>query len=281
MKVLPQARCLTVAAPLLLGACAFTAGETPAPSPAATLGATPALPSPDGGLVPTVSIASATGWAPGEQPTPAAGLAVTEFAADLDHPRWLHVLPNGDVLVAESNMPRRPDDGHGLRAWAQAQVQKRAGAGMPSADRLTILRDADGDGRAETRAVFLAGLYSPFGMALVGTTLYVANANGIIAYPYMAGALRVAAAGTLLTDLPAGRNHHWTKNLLASPDGHYLYATVGSNSNVGENGLDEETGRAAISSTRAARRAVARSAWRSMHAARCWSPTTSATGCGG
>jgi len=179
-------------------------------------------------------------------PTTAAGMRVTAFASGLDHPRWVTVLPNGDVLVAESNAPKRPEHS-GVYFWIMGKVQARAGAGVPSANRITLLRDADGDGIAEVRTAFLEGLNSPFGMTLVGNQLYVANTDAVMRYPYVAGETRIAAAGTKVVDLPAGPfNHHWTKNVIASPDGSKLYATVGSNSNAGENGLSIEEGRAAI-----------------------------------
>jgi glucose/arabinose dehydrogenase len=180
-------------------------------------------------------------------PVAAAGLAVNAYATGLEHPRWLHVLPNGDVLVAESNAPPKPDDGKGIKGWFMKKVMKRAGAGTPSANRITLLRDADGDGVAETRTVFLAGLNSPFGMALINDSLYVANTDSIVRFPYRTGDMRITAPGAKLVDLPAGTiNHHWTKNIVASRDGSRLYATVGSNSNVAENGMENEVNRAAI-----------------------------------
>ena len=169
------------------------------------------------------------------------------YASGLDHPRWLYVLPNGDVLVAETNAPPKPEDGKGIRGWVMKQVMKRAGAGAPSANRITLLRDADGDGIAETRSVFLEGLNSPFGMALVGNDFYVANSDAVLRFPYVAGAIRIIGPGVKLADLPAGAiNHHWTKNILASRNGSKLYVTVGSNSNAAENGMDNEVNRAAI-----------------------------------
>ena len=213
----------------------------------AGVGPDPQLPPAHQELIPTLLIAEAQGWPEGAKPSAAAGLAVSRFAAGLDHPRWVHVLPNGDVLVAESNAPPRPEQGKGLKAKAKGFFMKRAGAAVPSANRITLLRDANGDGMAETRTVFLEKLNSPFGMALVGDSLYVANTDAIVRFPYTAGATRIDAAGTKLTDLPGGpRNHHWTKSLIASRDGTKLYATVGSNSNVAENGIEEEEGRAAI-----------------------------------
>ena len=171
------------------------------------------------------------------------------FASGLDHPRWLHVLPNGDVLVAETNAPERPlrKELLGIRGWVMGKMMKRAGGAVPSADRITLLRDADGDGVAEVRSVFLENLKSPFGMALVGEELYVANTDALLRFPYTAGQTRIEATGTRLAELPGGPlNHHWTKGLIASADGTKLYVSVGSNSNVAEHGMAHEEGRAAI-----------------------------------
>ncbi len=210
-------------------------------------GPRPTLPEPNKTLLPTMKIAPAEPWADGAKPVAAPGFAVTQFAAGLDHPRWLLVLPNGDVLVAESNAPKRPEDGTGIKGWVKGLVMKRAGAGVPSADRISLLRDADGDGVAETKAAFIEGLHSPFGMALVGDTLYVANTDAIVKFPYVSGETRIDQPGVKVADLPAGDiNHHWTKNIIATTDGSKLYATVGSNSNVAENGMEVETNRAAI-----------------------------------
>ncbi len=226
-----------------LSACGDTS-KLPASS---DMGSNPTLPEPSKTLIPTVNIAPATGWPAGLLPVPMAGLRVTALAGGLDHPRWLHVLPNGDVLVAESNKPPRADTGFSLKGWIMGKVMKRAGAGVPSANRITLLRDADGDGVAEVRTVFLQGLNSPFGMALVGNDFYVANTDGVVRFPYQPGQTSITAPATTLTDLPGGPiNHHWTKSLIASPDGSKLYATVGSNSNVGEAGMPAEEGRAAI-----------------------------------
>jgi len=212
---------------------------------AAGMGPDPALPPPNPALIATVDIAPAEGWASGAKPVAAPGLAVQAFASGLDHPRWLYVLPDGDVLVAETNAPPRPQDASGIKGWAMRLIQKRAGAGVPSADRITLLRDADGDGVAETRSVFLGHLHSPFGMALVGDTLYVADTDALLRFPYRDGELHIDAAGRKVVDLPAGPiNHHWTKNVIASRDGKRLFVTVGSNSNVGENGLAVERDRA-------------------------------------
>lgn len=211
------------------------------------MGPQPKLPPPNTTMIPTVNTAKAVGWIAGAQPIPANGLAVNAYAADLDHPRWLYVLPNGDVLVAETNAPPKPADaGGGFKAWAAGIVMKRAGAKTPSANRITLLRDADHDGVAETRSVLLQDLNSPFGMALIGKQLYVANADAVLRFPYEPGQTQIKAPGVKVTDLPAGINHHWTKNLIANADGSKLYVSVGSNSNVAENGMDIEEGRAAI-----------------------------------
>jgi glucose/arabinose dehydrogenase len=210
-------------------------------------GPTPILPEPHSTPVPTIKIATAVGWPSGTAPVAASGLAVSAFAANLDHPRWLYVLPNNDVLVAETNAPVRPDDGKGIRGWFQKRAMKKAGAVVPSPNRIILLRDADGDGEAETKTVFLQGLNSPFGMTLIDHTLYVANTDAILRFPYSDGMTQITAAGTKVADLPAGTiDHHWTKNIVASADGSRLYATVGSNSNVAENGMNNEERRAAV-----------------------------------
>jgi len=212
-----------------------------------TFGPSPTLPAPESSLIPTINIATATGWPAGGKPVAAKGMAVNAFATGLDHPRALYVLPNGDVLVAETNAPPRPDDEKGVKGWVTKMVVSRAGAGTLSANRITLLRDADGDGVTETRSVFLEGLNSPFGMALVGNDFYVANTDAIMKFPYHAGDSKITAPGVKLVDLPAGAlNHHWTKDLIASRDGSKLYATVGSNSNVGENGIEVEADRASV-----------------------------------
>jgi glucose/arabinose dehydrogenase len=239
----PRARLALLALPALVVGC----GEKARLPDGADVGPTPQLTEPRMAVVPTVDIAPAVGWTSGQTPTAASGLAVRAFAQGLLHPRWLLVLPNGDVLVAETNAPKRPDEGKGVKGWVMKQVMARAGAGVPSADRITLLRDADGDGIAEVRSVFLQKLNAPFGMALIGNQLYIANTDGVMEVPYTAGDMTAKRAPRVLTDLPAGtRNHHWTKALIASPDGTKLYATVGSNSNVAENGMAEEEGRAAI-----------------------------------
>jgi glucose/arabinose dehydrogenase len=214
---------------------------------AAGTGPDPVLPPPTRSLIPTVHIAPAKGWPAGAKPAAAPGWEVSAFAAGLAHPRWVYVLPNGDVLVAETNAPQRPEEGKGIKGRAMTHFMKKAGAAVPSANRITLLRDADGDGVAEARFAFLEGLNSPFGMALVGNDFYVANTDAVLRFSYSPGATSITAPGVKVADLPAGtRNHHWTKNLIASPDGSKLYVTVGSNSNVAENGMQAEEGRAAI-----------------------------------
>ncbi len=210
-------------------------------------GPDPVLPAPVRSPIPVVDIAPAEGWPEGRTPRAAPGLAVAAFAAGLDHPRWLYVLPNGDVLVAETNAPPRPDDYKGVKGCAMKTVLARAGAASPSANRITLLRDADGDGRAELQSAFLENLRSPFGIALVGGDLYVANTDALVRFPYEEGATSIAAEGVRVAELPAGTiNHHWTKNVLASADGSRLYVTVGSNSDAAENGIENEESRAAI-----------------------------------
>lgn len=226
-----------------LAAC----GETSSLQVSDGTGPSPKLPEPNKTLIPTVNIAPAVGWPEGAKPTAVAGTQVAAFAEGLDHPRWLYVLPNGDVLVAETNAPPKPDDSKGIRGWVMKKVMGKAGAGVPSPNRITLLRDADHDGVAETRTVFLQNLNSPFGMTLVGNNLYVADTDRLLRFNYEPGATEIKTQPIKVVDLPGGTlNHHWTKNVIASKDGSKLYVTVGSNSNVGENGLDQEEGRAAI-----------------------------------
>jgi glucose/arabinose dehydrogenase len=251
--VMPSLRPTLWAIPLLLAAC----GETATLPPGADIGPNPTLPEPNETMIPTVDIADAVGWPDGGKPVAAEGLAVTALATGLDHPRWLHVLPNGDVLVAETNAPPREEENSGLKGWIAGLILGQAGAAVPSANRITLLRDSDGDGVAETRTVFLKDLNSPFGMALVGSDFYVANTDAILRFPYEEGETEITEGGEKIADLPAGNlNHHWTKSLIASPDGKRLYATVGSNSNVGENGLDREYQRAGILEVDLATRSV-------------------------
>ncbi len=234
---------LIVVLALALAAC----GEKATLPISAGTGPQPTLPPPQQTLIPTVNIAPAKGWPAGAMPQAAPGTRVAAFARNLDHPRWLYVLPNGDVLVAETNAPPKPDDANGIKGWLMGLVMKRAGAGVPSANRITLLRDTNGDGVADLRSVLLEGLNSPFGMALVGNDLYVANSDAVLRFPYAAGGTRITAPGVKVVELPAGPiNRHWTRNLIASPDGTRFYVTVGSNSNVAERGMEVEAERAAI-----------------------------------
>jgi glucose/arabinose dehydrogenase len=235
---------LMLSAALLLAAC----GERAKLPEKAGWGPHPTLPAPNPTPIPTVNVAPAVHWKLGEKPTPADGLAVAAFAENLDHPRWLFVLPNGDVLVAETNAPPKPDDTRGLTGFIEQSIMKTAGAeSKKSPNRITLLRDSDGDGVVDRRSVFLSDLNSPFGMALVGDAFYVADSDAVLRFPYRAGDTSIAAKGEKLVDLPAGSiNHHWTKNVIASADGSKLYVAIGSNSNVGENGIAAEAGRADI-----------------------------------
>ena len=211
----------------------------------ATSGVRPKLIDPRQQTIPTVKIADAVGWAAGAKPVAAKGLAVNAFATGLDHPRWLYRLPNGDVLVAESNSP--PREGGGITGLVMKRLMSRAGAGVPSANRITLLRDANGDGVAEARSVLLTadnGLESPFGMVLVGETLYVANHNALIRFPFKPGVTKITGKGEKVVDLPGGGNH-WTRDVIAGPEGKLL-VSVGSASNIAENGLEAEKNRAAI-----------------------------------
>jgi glucose/arabinose dehydrogenase len=234
---------MATAATFCLAAC----GDQATVSETDGTGAKPKLPAQRTSMIPTVNIAVARSWPEGGRPLAASDLAVAAFAKDLDHPRWLYVLPNGDVLVAESNAPPRPGDNPGIKNYVMGLVKGRAGAGVKSANRITLLRDTKGTGIADTKTTFLTGLNSPFGMALIGTDLYVANTDGIVRFSYKSGQTEIKDPGVKVADLPAGAiNHHWTKNILPSRDGKYLFATVGSNSNVAENGMENETQRASI-----------------------------------
>jgi glucose/arabinose dehydrogenase len=210
-------------------------------------GPNPSLAAPQSNVIPTIKIAPAVGWHEKEKPATPPDLAVTAYATGLDHPRWVYALPNGDVLVAETNGPKRPDDGKGVKGWVQGLFQKFAGAKPASANRITLLRGLKPDGSAQTRDTFIDGLHSPFGMALVGNTFYVADTDALLKFDYHTGDTKITTPPVKVADLPAGPiNHHWTKNVIANDDGSKLYVTVGSNSNVGENGLDKETDRARI-----------------------------------
>ena len=230
-----------------LSAIAAGCGGASELSVAETTGPAPHLPPPSRSLVPTINVVEADPWPAGTAPRAGHELEVEAFARDLDHPRWLYVLPNGDVLVAETNAPPRPDDNKGVKGWLFKRYQKSAGGAVPSANRITLLRDTDRDGVPDVRTTFLSGLNSPFGMALVGDSLYVANTDAVVRFPYTAGAVQITAPPVKVVDLPGGTlNHHWTKNIIASRDGAKLYAAVGSNSNIAEHGMDKEEGRAAV-----------------------------------
>jgi glucose/arabinose dehydrogenase len=229
-------------------ACASAACEDTAHLPSsAGFGPNPTLPAPHPPLIPTVRIAPAKGWSDGATPVAAAGTSVHALAEKLDHPRWLYVLPNGDVLVAETDAPPKPEDRNSIKGWIMKQVTKRSGSGNPSANRITLLRGADAHGAAVLRTNFVDGLNSPFGMTLVGNHLYVADTDAVLRFDYVEGDTHIAGKGTKVLDLPAGPiDHHWTKNLIATADGTHLYVTVGSNSNAAENGIDQEAERAAV-----------------------------------
>jgi glucose/arabinose dehydrogenase len=245
MKRILLATVLTVLLILGGGAYWLSRGEEAALPESALQGREPQFTDARREIVPSVHIARAVGWQTGAAPVAARNFAVSRFADGLAHPRSMLRLPNGDVLVAETNRPRRPAGG--LVAWVTAKAMDRAGAGVPSPDRIMLLRDANGDGKADSKTVFLKGLRSPYGMALVGDTLYVANTDAVMAFPYKAGATSIAAPGRKVMNLPAAApNMHWTRSLVASPDGSRLYVGVGSNSNIAEDGIDAEENRAAI-----------------------------------
>ena len=230
-------------AAILLVSC----GEMAKLSMSQGMGSKPVLPAPNKTLIPTVNIAPAIGWPKDLMPQTAAGTTVNAFASGLNHPRWLTVLPNGDVLVAETNAPPKPASESSIKGWVMKMVMKRAGAGVPSPNRIILLRDTNNDGLADQRTVFLEGLNSPFGMTLVGKHLYVANADALMRFKYTENDVKIVSAGEKVIDLPGGPiNHHWTKNVIANADGSKLYVTVGSNSNVAERGMEAETDRAAI-----------------------------------
>lgn len=231
----------------IMAICLSGCGNTSKIASQTDFGPDPVLVAPETSLIPTLNIASAKGWPIDAKPVVDDGLMVNRFAVDLDHPRWLYVLPNGDVLVAESNAPKSENPDWSIKSWIKGMVLEDAGAAVASADRITLLRDNDNDGVAETRHVFLKNLHSPFGMALIGNDFYVANADEIVRFPYEEGQTQITAKPEHVTDLPGGPiNHHWTKNIIANEDGTKLYATVGSNSNIGENGMEAEKNRAAI-----------------------------------
>ena len=233
---------LSLTLALALAACSKGASD-----PLAQVGPAPSIEAPKKPLLPVLAIPKVVGWPAGSAPKAPAGFAVTRFAEGLTHPRWLYVLPNGDVLAAEAANEPTAEDTEGFRGWMAKRMMKRMGAVEKSPNRIVLLRDADGDGRAETRTVFAEGLRRPFGMTLVGDSLLVANDDSLVRLRYAEGATKAAGAPEKLLDLPGGPlNHHWTKNVAASPDGGKLFITVGSNSNIGENGMAAEAGRAAI-----------------------------------
>ncbi len=228
----------------VLAVAALTGCTQGSSDPFVGFGADPKLPGPKTGLIPTLNARDAVGWPEGVKPVAPAGFTVTRFAT-VDHPRWLLVLPNGDVLAAQSATEAKP--AKGIQGFVANLLQKKAGAAKPSPNKITLLRDADGDGVAEVQTVFAQNLKRPFGMTLVGDQLYVANEDAIVRLPYAEGQTQAGGAAVKVFDLPGGPiNHHWTKNVVASPDGTKLYATVGSNSNIGDNGMEAETGRAAV-----------------------------------
>ena len=238
---------------LAVAASGSAMAQTAAPAAASTpgyavgFGPNPQLPAQEKSVIPTVNIASAIGWPADGKPVAAAGMSVAAYATGLDHPRWLYMLPNGDILVAETNKPAAEEkEKHKIKAAVMGMAMKKAGAGVASPNRIILLRGIGANGMAATKTVFMENLTSPFGMALVGNELFIANADAIVKVPYKTGDTRITATPLKVADLPAGINHHWTKNIIASKDGKFLYATVGSNSNVGENGMDKEEGRAAI-----------------------------------
>ncbi len=213
-------------------------------SEAALQGPRPTISAPRVQTFPTIKVADVVGWKDGAVPTPAAGLKTNPFATGLDHPRWLYALPNGDVLVAETNSPPRKSE-FSVTSVVMKALLTKAGAGVPSANRITLLRDANGDGVAESRSVLIAGLNSPLGMALVGDQLYIANTDALVRVPFTIGQTRITAKPELVVRYPGGGNH-WARNVIASADGKLLYVAVGSSSNIAENGLDKETNRANI-----------------------------------
>ncbi len=241
MKQSLQITCLALALSTIGGAAL-------AQNYAVGFGPNPVLPAVERSLIPTVNVAPTDPWPTKDaKPVAAPGISVSAYARGLDHPRWIYVLPNGDVLVAETNKPAPAEKEHGgIKGAIMKMEMKKAGAGVASANRITLLRGVGADGMAASHHTFLTGLNGPFGMALVGNDLYIANADAVVRFPYQTGQTSISAKGVKFADLPAGINHHWTKNIVASKDGKMLYVSVGSNSNVGENGMDKEDGRAAI-----------------------------------
>ncbi|HUD92447.1 PQQ-dependent sugar dehydrogenase, partial [Sphingobium sp.] len=234
-----------VALALAGGAFLYLAqGDTARLPVGADTGREPIFTGPRSEMLPTINIAEVKPWKGDAKPVAAKGLEVARFADGLAHPRSMLRLPNGDILVAETNSPPRPKDGIVQRVMNY--MMNKAGAGVPSANRITLLRDVDGDGKAETKTAFLTGLNSPYGMALIDGTLYVANTDALMAFPYKDGDTKITDKGRKIIDLPAqAPNQHWTKSLVAAPNG-LLYVGVGSNSNIGDNGLEAEKNRALV-----------------------------------
>ncbi|HEX2802208.1 MAG TPA: sorbosone dehydrogenase family protein [Phenylobacterium sp.] len=233
-------------AALSISGCSMPPGSS---DPLVGFGPDPTLHPPQRALIPTVGVPDVVHWAAGDAPQAPPGFTVTRYAEGLDHPRWAFVLPNGDVLISESASEAAPANkmSQGIRGYFQALLMKKVGSSQKSPNAIYLLRDADGDGVAETKTLFASGLTRPFGMALIGSTLYVANDNGVVSFPYADGQTSETGPGTPVFPLPGGPiNHHWTKNIVASPDGTGIYATTGSNSNVGDNGMAAEEGRAQI-----------------------------------
>jgi glucose/arabinose dehydrogenase len=229
----------------LLAASALAACAQKGDDPMKQYGPNPVLPEPEQYLLPPMSVPKEIGWKQGEKPTVPAGMKIEAIATGLMHPRMVYALPNGDILVVESNGPGT--NPFRVKDYIQGKVKARAGSAGKGANRITLLRDTNGDGKTDVRTVFLKGLNSPFGVVLVGNMLYVANTDSLVAYPYTTGQTQITAPALHLADFPAGPiNHHWTKSLTASPDGSKLYVGVGSNSNITENGIDVEQGRAAV-----------------------------------
>ncbi|MBO9714862.1 sorbosone dehydrogenase family protein [Sphingomonas sp.] len=217
----------------------FTRPDIAQLSEIAVTGKTPELSAPRPQFFPTMAVAQATGWPSGGKPKAAAGLQVTAFAGGLDHPRWLYRLPNGDILVAETNSP--PRNVGGVTGAVMGSLMKKAGAGGDSPNRIVLLRDTDGNGTADQRSVLLSGLNSPFGMALLKGWLYVANTDALVRYPFTPGETKITAKPEKILALAGGGNH-WARNVVAAPDGNSLFVSVGSSSNIAENGLEAEGG---------------------------------------
>src|SRR6266849_7254051 len=218
----------------LIGAAAVAWRRLQGGAAGPAVGNAPAIPpAKPQGSIPTLKMPTARGWPQGQIPVAAPGLKVNAFATGLKHPRWIHVLPNGDVLIAESNQVAGPV--RSVFSYAMQATMRRASALGESANRITLLRDADGDGIAERREIFMEGLNQPFGMALLGDTFYVGNTDGVVAFPYAAGADRITVPGRKLTTFKPGG--HWTRSLLPSPDGRKRFVGVGSFSNIGESGM--------------------------------------------